>query len=112
MMNHMNEMMNGGMGLMMPAMFLGTTLWLLLVGVLTWALLTWLHRRWSRPQSMLYTPQPPYPFQRYEQGYQPAQPMSGSYREGERYDRSAQPKQQFDQPSVLYPQEQEMPPQS
>jgi len=49
MMNLMNEMMNGGMGLMMPGMFLGTTLWLLLLAVLTWALITWLNRRWSRP---------------------------------------------------------------
>jgi len=112
MMNVMNEMMNGGMGLMMPGMFLGMTLWLLLLAVLTWALITWLNRRWSRPQLMLYPPQPSYPYQRYEQGYQPSQPRSGSYREGERYDRSPQPKQQFDQPYVLYPQEQEMPPQS
>ena len=48
MMNTM--MMNGGMGLMMLGMFLGRTLWILLLAVLTWALLTWLNRRWGRPQ--------------------------------------------------------------
>ena len=36
----MNTMMNGGMGLMMLGMFLSTTLWILLLAVLTWALLT------------------------------------------------------------------------
>jgi DNA-binding CsgD family transcriptional regulator len=54
----MNEMMNGGMGLMMPGMLLGTTLWLLLLAVLTWVLITWLNRGWSRPQPVQYTPQP------------------------------------------------------
>jgi putative membrane protein len=48
MMNTM--MMNGGMGLMMLGMYLGTTLWILLLAVLIWALLTWLNRRWGRPQ--------------------------------------------------------------
>lgn len=48
MMNTM--MMNGGMGLMMLGMFLSTTLWILLLAVLTWALLTGLNRRWGRPQ--------------------------------------------------------------
>jgi glycerol-3-phosphate acyltransferase PlsY len=52
----MMNMMNGGMGLMMPGMFLGMTLWLLLLAVLTWVLLTWLHRRWSRSQAMQYMP--------------------------------------------------------
>jgi putative membrane protein len=46
----MNEMMNGGMGLMMLGMFLGTTLWILLLTVLIWALITWLNRRWNKPQ--------------------------------------------------------------
>jgi len=45
----MDQMMNGGMGLMMTGMFLGTTLWILLLAVLIWALLTWLNRRWGRP---------------------------------------------------------------
>ncbi len=35
----MNEMMNGGMDLMMLGMFLGTTLWILLLTVLIWALI-------------------------------------------------------------------------
>ena len=60
----MNEMMNGGMGLMMPGMLLGTTLWLLLLAVLTWVLITWLNRRWSRPQPVQNTPQPASPSQR------------------------------------------------
>jgi uncharacterized membrane protein len=46
----MNAMMNGGMGLIMLGMFLGTTLWILGLSVLIWALLTWLNRRWNKPQ--------------------------------------------------------------
>ncbi len=112
MMHTMNEMMNGGMGLMMSGMFLSMALWILLLAVLTWGLLTWLNRGWGRLQPMPDTAQSPYSYHSYEQGYHPAQPMPRSSREGERYDRSAQPKQEFDQPSVLYLQEQEMPPQS
>lgn len=108
MMNMMNTMMNGGMGFMMPGMFLGATLWILLLVVLTWALLTWLNRRWGRPQFMPNAAEPLSLYHRYEQGYQSSQPIPGSYREG---DHSAQPKQQFDQPSLPYPQVQEMPPQ-
>lgn len=104
----MNMMMNGGMGLMMSGMVLGTTLWILLLAILAWVLLTWLKRRWGRPQPMPDAPYPPYAFHRYEQGYHPAQPMSRSEWED---DRSRQPKPQFDQPYVPYPQEQEMPPQ-
>ena len=111
MMNMMNEMMNGGMGLMMPGMLLGAILWLLLLAVLIWALVTWLNRRWGRPQPVPHRAEPPYLYHRYEQGYRPAQPMPESSWEGERYDHSAQPKQEFDQPYVPYPQQQEMPPQ-
>ena len=46
----MNTMMNGGMGLMMLGMFLGTTLWILLLTVLIWALITWLNRRQNTSQ--------------------------------------------------------------
>jgi len=45
-----NEMMNGGMGLMMLGMVIGTTLWILLLVVLIWALIGWLNRRWNKPQ--------------------------------------------------------------
>ncbi len=47
MMNTM--MMNGGMSLMMLGMFLSTTLWLLLLAGLIWALITWLNRQWWKP---------------------------------------------------------------
>jgi len=46
----MHTMMNGGMGLMMLGMFLGTTLWILLLTVLIWALITWLNRRQNTSQ--------------------------------------------------------------
>src|SRR2546428_141941 len=46
----MNTMMNGSMGLMMLWMFLGTTLWILLLAALIWALLTWLNRSFGKPQ--------------------------------------------------------------
>ena len=35
---------------MMLGMFLGTTLWILLLTVLIWALITWLGRRWNNSQ--------------------------------------------------------------
>jgi putative membrane protein len=54
----MYEMMNGAMGLMMLGMFLGTTLWILLLAALTWALLTWLNRRWGRPHPRQDFPSP------------------------------------------------------
>ena len=59
MMNTM--MMNGGMGLMMLGMFLSTTLWLLLLAGLTWALITWLNRQLGKPavQGELHTPKEP-----------------------------------------------------
>ena len=46
----MNNMMTGGMGLLMTGMFFGITLWILLLVGLIWALLAWLNRRWGRPQ--------------------------------------------------------------
>lgn len=46
MMNTMiNGMMTGGMGFMA----LGMTLWILLLAVLIWALITWLNRPWGEP---------------------------------------------------------------
>jgi hypothetical protein len=42
----MYNMMNGDMDLMMLGMFLGTILWILLLAVLTWVLLT-RFRRWA-----------------------------------------------------------------
>jgi putative membrane protein len=45
----MNEMMNGGMGPMLLGL-LGMTLWILLLAVLIWALITWLNRRRNIPQ--------------------------------------------------------------
>ncbi len=69
MMNTM--MMNGGMGLMMLGMFLSTTLWLLLLAVLIWALLTWLNRQWGKPavQGELPTPKEPTAQERLSQHY-------------------------------------------
>ncbi len=43
---------------MMSGMFFGTTLWILLLVVLIWALLTWLNRRWGRPQPRQDSPSP------------------------------------------------------
>jgi len=88
---------------MMPGMWLGTILWILLL-----VILTWLNRSFGRLQSTPNTPQPPYSYRGYEQGYHASPSLLDRYHEGER---SAQPKQEFDQPYVPYPQEQEMPPQ-
>ena len=67
----MNTMMNGGMGLMMLGMFLSTTLWILLLAVLVWALLTWLNRQWGKPavQGELPTPKEPTAQERLSQHY-------------------------------------------
>jgi hypothetical protein len=43
----MNYMMNADMGMMMVGMFLGTTLWLLLLAALIWVLIIWLNRQWA-----------------------------------------------------------------
>jgi hypothetical protein len=98
--------MMGMMGLMM----LGAVLFLVVMAVVIWLLVRWLNQR-QMPR-MPDTSRSPYPYQGYEQGYQPPQPLSDSYQEDGRHDRSPQPKQQHDQPYIPYPQEQEMPPQS
>jgi hypothetical protein len=101
----MTSMMNGSMGMpMMGGMILSILFWLLLLVVLLWALMSWLNRQWERPQ-----PVPPLcSYHPYEQGYHVSVPLKGSDWEGER---SAQPKQEFEQPYASYPFEQQMPPQ-
>jgi predicted lipid-binding transport protein (Tim44 family) len=99
--------MMGMMGAMMGFMLLGTLFFIVVLVVAIWLLVSFLNKRQTPP--MPYTPNP---YQRYEQGYQPPQPLSETYQEGGRHDRYPQPKQEFDQPYVPYPQEQEMPPQS
>jgi hypothetical protein len=105
MMNMTHMMMNGDMGLMMSGMILGSTLWILGLSALAWALFTWLKRQWSGPQPV---PHALSSYHSYEQGYHPSPPMPGSEWGG---DGSRQPKQEFDQPYASYPQMQEMPPQ-
>jgi hypothetical protein len=103
---HMMSMM----GTMMGFMVLGALFFIVVLAVAIWLLVSFLNRRQTPP--LPYTPPPQNPYQRYGQGYQPAPTMPEAYQEGGQRDRSSQPKQQFDQPSVPYPQEQEMPPQS
>jgi len=59
--------------------------------------------------------QPYQPYQPYQEGYQPPQSAPGAYQgDGQQYQYPPQPKQEYDQPQVQYPQEippQEMPPQ-
>ena len=102
--------MMGMMGAMRVFMVIGTLIFLAVVVGVIWLLVRWLNGRQTPP--MPDTPPPQNPYQRYEQGYQSPQPMSDTYREDGRYDRSPQPKQQYDQPYIPYPQEQEIPPQS
>ena len=102
--------MLGMMGAMMVFMVIGALIFLVvLVGVI-WFLVRWLNGRQTPP--MPDRPVSQNPHQRYAQGYQSPQPMSDTYREGGPYDREPQPKQQYDQPYIPYPQEQELPPQS
>ena len=104
-------MMGAMMGLMMMGlMMLGGLFFLVVLVVVIWLVVRWLNQRQTPP--VPYIPPSQNPYQRYEQGYQPPQPGSETYQEGGRYNRSPQPKQQFDEPYVPYPQEQEMPPQS
>ena len=44
---------------MMLGIFLGTTLWILLLAVLIWALITRLNRRWNKPQPQQESLSPP-----------------------------------------------------
>ena len=98
------------MGAMMGFMIVGALFFIVVLAVAIWLLVSFLNRRQTPP--MPYTPPPQNPYQRYEQGYQPTPTMPETYQEGGRHDRYPQPKQQYDQPYVPYPQEQEMPPQS
>ena len=100
----------GMMGAMMVFMVLGGLFFLVVLAVVIWLVVRWQNQRQTQP--MPDTPPAQNPYQRYEQGYQPPQPMPEIYQEGGRHDRSPQPKQQFDEPYIPYPQEQEMPPQS
>ena len=100
----------GMMSAMMVFMVLGGLFFLVVLAVVIWLVVRWQNQRQTQP--MPDTPPAQNPYQRYEQGYQPPQPMSEIYQEGVRHDRSPQPKQQFDEPYIPYPQEQEMPPQS
>ena len=99
--------MMGMMGAMMGFMVLGALFFIVVLAVAIWLLVSFLNKRQTPP--MPYTPNP---YQRYEQGYQPVPTTPETYQDGVRHDRYPQPKQEFDQPYVLYPQEQEMPPQS
>jgi len=99
--------MMGMMGAMMGFMIVGALLFIVVLAVAIWLLVSFLNRRQTPP--MPYTPNP---YQRYEQGYQPGPTTPETYQEGEQHDRYPQPKQQYDQPQVPYPQEQEKPPQS
>jgi len=102
--------MMGMMSAMMVFMVLGGLFFLVVLAVVIWLVVRWQNQRQTQP--MPDTPPAQNPYQRYEQGYQPPQPMPEIYQEGGRHDRSPQPKQQFDEPYIPYPQEQEMPPQS
>ena len=95
------------MGTMMGFMVLGALFFIVVLAVAIWLLVSFLNKRQTPP--MPYTPNP---YQRYEQGYQPVPTTPETYQDSVRHDRYPQPKQEFDQPYVLYPQEQEMPPQS
>ncbi len=76
----------------------------------------------QQPYQPYQQPDQPYPpgqepYQSYQQGYQPGQPVPGNYAEGgQQYpyppnqQQAPQPKQEYDQPQVQYPQ-QELPPQ-
>ena len=102
--------MMGMMGAMMVFMVIGTLIFLAVVVGVIWLLVRWLNGRQTPP--MPDTPPPQNAYQRYEQGYQSPQPMPDTYRESGQYDRSPQPKQEYDLPYNPYPQEQEIPPRS
>src|SRR5713101_2571729 len=98
--------MMGGFGMfaMMFLMVLGTLFFIVLATVVIWFLVRWLNRQ--KVPMMPYTPRQE-SYQMYEPGYQPPE----TYQEGGRPYNSSQPKDEYEQPQVQYPQEQEMPPQ-
>jgi hypothetical protein len=101
--------MMGGFGMftMMFWMVLGTLLFIILATVVIWFLVRWLNRQ--KASMMPYTPQHD-SYQTYERGYRPPE-RPETYQEGRRPYDSSQPKDEYEQPHVPYPQEQEMPPQ-
>ncbi len=87
-----------------------------LLGTAVVAVAIWLLvRRFNRLKTptMLYTQQrqdsPERPYPSYQEGYQPGQSMPETYREGGIQLPYPQPTQEYDQPHVMHPEEQEMP---
>jgi len=97
-------MMGGpGMFAMMSWMLLGTLLFIVLVVIIIWFLVHWLHTR--EQTSVPYKPQNQDMYRAYEQGYQPPKSTPNTAQE------AMQPNQvvQDEQPQAQYPQEQHMP---
>jgi len=100
------RMMMGGMFFMMIWMVLGGLLFVALLVVLIWLLVRWLNTQ--------RTPVGPPPRQHdtdygYEEGYHPSQQPSEISQQGGRQDHAPQPKQEYEQPQIEYPQEQQPP---
>ena len=77
--------MMGGHGMypMMSWMPVGLLLCLILVVGISWLVMLWLNYQHHAPM-MRYKAQPQDSYQSYEQGYRPRQPMTETYKEGER----------------------------
>lgn len=101
-------MMNGfGIFMMMAWMPLVMLLGLIVTVVVIWLVIRWLNQ--ERPRTTLYTPPLQQGFsQPYEQGYQPPQSAPEAYQEGEK--QFNYPQSEYEQPQILYPEQQKMPP--
>src|SRR5260370_35139063 len=101
--------MMGMMGAMMGFMIVGALLFIVVLAVAIWLLVSFLNRRQTPP--MPYTPPPQNPDQRYEQGYHPVPTTPETNQKGGRHDPYPQPKHQNDQPQEPNPKKRRSPPQ-
>lgn len=102
--------MMGGFGMfaMMFWMVLGTLLFIVLVTVVIWFLVRSLNRQ--KAPMMPYMPQQD-SYRTYEGGYQPPERPETYQQESRRRQDASQPKDEYGQPQIQYPHEQELPPQ-
>ncbi len=81
-------------------------LWLVLLAAVIWLVVGFLNHQ--KTPMIPYAPQPRDASPMYEQGYQPQQHLE-TYQEGGQWYHYPQPKQEYDQPQVQYPEAQAMP---
>ena len=100
----MHDMMGGLGSFVILWMIMGMLFCVVVLGGVIWLFGRWLNKQ--KTPTMPNTPQSQDFYQRYEQGYQPPEPLE-TYQEGGKQHHYPQP--QDEQPQAQYPQEQEIP---